>query len=78
MTDLFGIGEAQDRVDRVLEKLLAAGALKLSEGNIAEGVQVEVAHEALIRNWPTLVEWLDDERKNLRHRHRLTDAAERW
>jgi WD40 repeat protein len=39
---------------------------------------VEVAHEALIREWPTLREWLEDDREGLRlHRH-LTLAADGW
>jgi WD40 repeat protein len=39
---------------------------------------VEVAHEALIREWPTLREWLAEDREGLRlHRH-LTLAAEGW
>jgi WD40 repeat protein len=39
---------------------------------------VEVAHEALIREWPRLRGWLDDDREALRtHRH-LTHAAEDW
>jgi class 3 adenylate cyclase/WD40 repeat protein len=39
---------------------------------------VEVAHEALIREWPTLREWLDEDRDGLRtHRH-LTEATEEW
>ena len=36
---------------------------------------MEVAHEALIREWPTLREWLEEDREGLRvHRH-LTEAA---
>ncbi|MCC6434852.1 MAG: protein kinase [Acidimicrobiales bacterium] len=39
---------------------------------------VEVAHEALIRRWPQLREWLDEDRAALRiHRH-LTTAALAW
>ena len=39
---------------------------------------VEVAHEALIRVWPRLREWLDDDRDALRtHRH-LTAAVAGW
>jgi WD40 repeat protein/transcriptional regulator with XRE-family HTH domain len=39
---------------------------------------VEVAHEALIREWPTLREWLAEDREGLRlHRH-LTEAAQEW
>src|SRR6266540_4603234 len=38
----------------------------------------EVAHEALIREWPTLRSWLEDNREALRlHRH-LTEAAQEW
>jgi WD40 repeat protein len=38
----------------------------------------EVAHEALIREWPTLRNWLDENREGLRlHRH-LTEAAQEW
>jgi WD40 repeat protein len=38
----------------------------------------EVAHEALIREWPTLRGWLEDDRAGLRlHRH-LTEAAQEW
>ncbi len=37
-----------------------------------------MAHEALIRAWPTLREWLDEDREGLRiHRH-LTEAADEW
>ena len=39
---------------------------------------VEVAHEALIREWPTLRGWLEEDREGLRiHRH-LTEAAQEW
>ncbi len=39
---------------------------------------VEVAHEALIREWPALRGWLDEDREGLRiHRH-LTVAAGEW
>ena len=38
----------------------------------------EVAHEALIREWPTLRNWIDENRESLRlHRH-LTEAAQEW
>jgi len=38
----------------------------------------EVAHEALIREWPTLRNWLEENREGLRlHRH-LTITAQEW
>lgn len=75
---LYQAGEARDRVDRVLQKLINARLLRLTEGDTAADRQVEVAHEALVRNWPRLVEWLDAERERLRERVRLTEAAEQW
>jgi WD40 repeat protein len=39
---------------------------------------VEVAHEALIREWPTLREWLRADREGLRTRRRIADAAAEW
>ncbi|MEI7768992.1 MAG: hypothetical protein WCI67_03335, partial [Chloroflexales bacterium] len=71
-------GEDPGRVARVLEKLVAARLLRLTPGDTPDDTQVEVAHEALVRNWPTLVEWLEDERLNLRQRQRLSAATEQW
>ncbi len=39
---------------------------------------VEVAHEALIREWPTLRGWLEDNRESLRLQRQFTDAAQEW
>ena len=44
-----------------------------------DGVEVaEVAHEALIRSWPQLREWLAADRVGLRLHHRLSEAAQEW
>jgi WD40 repeat protein len=56
----------------VLMALADARLLTISEG------YAEVAHEALIREWPTLRVWLQDNRESLRlHRH-LTISAQEW
>lgn len=39
---------------------------------------VEVAHEALIRQWGQLREWLNINREDLRQQRRLANAAEEW
>jgi len=68
------VGHSQDKtsVDAVL-KILADARL-VTTGK--EGA--EVAHEALIREWPTLRLWLDEDRESLRiHRH-LTESAQAW
>jgi len=38
----------------------------------------EVAHEALIREWPTLRGWLEEDRDGLRLHRGLTEAAQEW
>ena len=57
---------------RVLERLAAARLLTISEET------VEIAHEALIRGWPTLRDWLAADRESLRAHHRLTATATDW
>ncbi|MFO7169491.1 MAG: hypothetical protein DIU80_015815 [Chloroflexota bacterium] len=73
---LYRAGEARDRVDRVLEKLFDAHLLRLRETDSIP--QVELAHEALVRNWPTLVQWLEDERAAVATRRRLEAKAAEW
>jgi WD40 repeat protein/transcriptional regulator with XRE-family HTH domain len=56
----------------VLNTLAEARLITLNEDS------AEVAHEALIREWQRLHEWLTDDREGLRlHRH-LTDSAHEW
>jgi hypothetical protein len=39
---------------------------------------VEVAHEALLREWPTLTRWIDDRREALQLRDKVTDETGVW
>ncbi|MCL6540144.1 MAG: hypothetical protein K6T87_06080 [Roseiflexus sp.] len=75
---LYRAGEARDRVDRVLERLVAARLVRLAPGDTPGGAQVEIAHEALVHNWPTLVGWLEDERAAIATRRRLEAKAAEW
>ena len=38
----------------------------------------EVAHEALIREWPTLRAWLKENRESLRFHQHLTETSQEW
>ena len=59
-------------VDAVLAHLADARLIT------TERETVQVAHEALIREWPALRDWLEEDREGLRiHRH-LTETALEW
>jgi len=64
--------EQQAEVDEVLRTLADARLVTIGEGT------VEVAHEALIRHWPTLRAWLDEDREGRLLHRRLTEAAQEW
>src|SRR6266403_6387188 len=39
---------------------------------------LQVSHEALIRGWPRLQRWLDEDRAGLRLQRRITEIAKEW
>ena len=72
IAELQQIGHAPENVERVLDKLLEARLVRRC------GKTVEVAHEALIRNWPRFVAWLEEKRAELMRARRLEGLAEEW
>ena len=61
-----------DTVRALLDRFADARLLTLGAGT------AEVAHEVLIREWPTLRGWLEEDREGLRLHRRLGDAARIW
>lgn len=57
---------------RVVQQLTEARLLTMGD------TQIEVAHEALIREWPRLRTWLDEDRVRLRIHRLLSSAAQEW
>ncbi len=58
---------------QALLKILADARLIVTHEATAE-----VAHEALIREWPRLRGWLEDNREGLRLHRQLTESAQEW
>ncbi len=72
LEELFSSAEERPEVESVLRTLADARLVTTRKES------VDVALEALIREWPTLREWLEQDREGLRvHRH-LTEAALEW
>jgi WD40 repeat protein len=63
---------ADPDVTAVLDRLAAVRLLVLGES------AVEIAHEALIRSWPRLRDWLAEDRTGLRTHRQLTEATNAW
>jgi WD40 repeat protein len=90
LTRLDESGEGRDTRRRVLiEELIPVNSdssvtinllNKLADARliVKTDKDVEVAHEALIRHWSRLTEWLNEDRDNLRLREGVSESAREW
>lgn len=76
--ELYRFGEAHERIDRVLEKLVQSRLVRILRRDSPNDDQFEIAHEALVRNWPRFVDWLNEERERLALRQRLETKTAEW
>ena len=75
MEELLSLSTKSTAEKDMIQKL-ADASLLTTEGDLKLGdAFVEVAHEALIRNWPQLRKWIDADRAGLRTRTRLSESA---
>ncbi|HSH04558.1 MAG TPA: hypothetical protein VLL52_18755, partial [Anaerolineae bacterium] len=69
--DLAHLGD-QKAIDSVINTLVQGRLITTDEDSL------EVAHEALIREWGLLHTWLTEERDNLRQQREIEQAAKDW
>jgi WD40 repeat protein/transcriptional regulator with XRE-family HTH domain len=72
LTELVPRADEAAQLRAVLNTLADARLVMLGEDS------AEVAHEALIREWTRLRDWLNENREGLRLHRRLTEAAQAW
>lgn len=72
------LGEFASSKERELVEALIGARLCVSEMDHARRPVVSIAHEALLRHWPRVRDWLEENRDLLRARARLASSAERW
>ncbi|MEM7118258.1 MAG: hypothetical protein AAF614_37870 [Chloroflexota bacterium] len=70
--ELYSNSQEAVATETVVQKLANARLLTTDRN------EIEVAHEALIREWETLGGWLDADREGLQIHGRLTRAAQQW
>lgn len=68
----------QGPISGVLNAFAAHRLLTFDRDPITRGPTIEVAHEALLRQWPRLRQWLGERRQDLVHRQRLREARQEW
>jgi WD40 repeat protein len=78
MAELGGRAEEREAVERVVGALTDARLLTAGTDTRSNEQWVDVSHEALIRGWPRLRGWLEEDRAGLRTHRRLTEAAQEW
>jgi WD40 repeat protein/DNA-binding SARP family transcriptional activator len=66
------VDDGRGDVAAVIDLLAEARLLTVSAGT------VEFAHEALLREWPRLRDWIEDDREGLRVHRNLRSAAQDW
>jgi WD40 repeat protein/transcriptional regulator with XRE-family HTH domain len=64
--------ELDERFADALAPLVSAGLVS------ADGGQVEIVHDAVLRGWPRLRDWVEDDRAERRARRRLARDAAEW
>lgn len=77
-SELVPVGTELELTRRMIAKL-ADARLLVTRADAMDGVQVvEVAHEAVIRHWPRLRSWLDEDRLAIGFREGVRQAAREW
>ncbi|MBD2593023.1 CHAT domain-containing protein [Nostoc spongiaeforme FACHB-130] len=80
LEELIPAGDKQILTKNLLKRLAGEGArlIVVSVNSATFQEEVEVAHEALIRHWPRLITWLDENRVSLQLRETIRQAAFEW
>jgi len=76
-SELYTLGDPEV-VEDVIERFGRYRLLTFDHDEVTRSATVEVAHEALIRQWERLRDWLNESREDLRLERRLLHAAEEW
>lgn len=78
LLDLVPTGRDPEETKALVARLADAVLVVTSHNEVTQQDEVEVAHEALIRNWRQLRFWLDQDLSNSRLRESVGEAARDW
>jgi WD40 repeat protein/DNA-binding SARP family transcriptional activator len=78
LDELIPAGANRETTLEAVRRLATARLLVTERNPVSGEEEVEMAHEALIRHWPRLRGWLEEDRAELRLGERVRDAARDW
>jgi WD40 repeat protein/energy-coupling factor transporter ATP-binding protein EcfA2 len=78
MSELITRMDESGEVEGVAQALANARLLTTDSDEAPDKQIVDVSHEALIRGWPRLRRWIEEDRAGLRILRRLTESAREW
>jgi hypothetical protein len=78
LSELLSIGENPHVMQHVITTFDRSHLLTFDHDLITRGPTVEVAHEAILREWRRLRMWLDESRADIRQQRLLCLAAAEW
>ena len=77
-TELMSLTNDRATIQHILDTFGRYRLLTFDHDPETRAPTVEIAHEALIRRWAKMREWLNESRDHLRIQHQLTSATEEW
>lgn len=78
MAELLTHPGEEHHVDAVVRALADQRLVTTGRDEVSGSPVVDITHEALIRGWPELRAWINEDREALRAQRHLTDAATEW
>jgi WD40 repeat protein/DNA-binding SARP family transcriptional activator len=76
--ELAALGAVRDQMESIIDAFARYRLLLLDRDAESRQPTLELAHEALLRAWPRLQQWVDEARDDLRQLRRLAAAAAQW
>lgn len=78
LNKLIAESDDEETTELVLEKLVGNRLLVISKPDLASEAVIEVSHEALIKHWARLQEWLSYYQDYIRRHQNIRKDAENW
>ena len=77
-SELLAISENPDLAEDIIDTFTASRLLSLDNDPATRRPMVELAHEAILREWDRLRAWLNESREDIRLQRALASAAREW